>query len=231
MNLLSNKKILFIAPKFFGYEKEIIRKLTELGAEVDYFDERPENSFFMKTFIRLNLKKLINQKINHYYESILRKINSKTYDFVFFIVPETIRINHLKKLKQIQPSSKFILYMWDSIKNKKNVIDLIEYFDKIYTFDREDLNLFNNIEFMPLFYIDDYKKIGSNNNYKYDLCFIGTAHSDRYKLLSEIQKQSMRMGLNTFYFLYLSNKRIFWFKKLFDSKFRKAKIDEFSFSL
>ena len=37
---LSGKNILFIAPAFFGYEKKIAEKMTNLGAEVDYFDDR-----------------------------------------------------------------------------------------------------------------------------------------------------------------------------------------------
>jgi hypothetical protein len=77
---LNNKNVLFISPKFFGYELEIKKELESQGARVDYYDERPKNSAFMKALIRLNLKKIIAKQIDRYYQNILIKAEEKKYD-------------------------------------------------------------------------------------------------------------------------------------------------------
>ena len=73
---LHGKKILFLSVSFFNYEKAIVNRLNELGAEVDFYDERPSNSNFSKGIIRLN-KKFYHLKINTYYNRILNEIKDK----------------------------------------------------------------------------------------------------------------------------------------------------------
>ena len=45
---LEGKKVLFFSVKTFNLEKSIVKKIEELGAFVDYFDERPNNNNFTK---------------------------------------------------------------------------------------------------------------------------------------------------------------------------------------
>ena len=45
--IFQDKNILLFAPSFFGYELEIINQLSKEGANIDYFDERPNNSNLM----------------------------------------------------------------------------------------------------------------------------------------------------------------------------------------
>lgn len=52
------KKVLLIAPVFFGYYKEIIRELELLGYEVDYICDAPSNSNISKALGRID-KRLI----------------------------------------------------------------------------------------------------------------------------------------------------------------------------
>ena len=40
--ILKNKKILFIAPIYYDYEKIIINKMEEMGASVKFFSEKRE---------------------------------------------------------------------------------------------------------------------------------------------------------------------------------------------
>lgn len=226
---LEGKKVLFIAPKFFGYEIEIKKEMENLGAKVSYYDERPQNSNVMKALIRLNLKKIVENKIDEYFNTIINESKNVKYDFVFFIVPETISVKQLCTLKTLQKNAEFILYMWDSIRNKKNTKELIKYFDKIYTFDETDLEENKEFIFRPLFYINDYKYIRKNNNIKNDICFIGTAHSDRYHLLKNIEKQAIKKNLTCFYYFYFPSKIYFWLRRAFDSNFKNVKYKDFSF--
>ena len=112
MNLDSfkNKKILFISIKTFNYELEIANKLTELGAKVDYFDERPSNSVLVKGIIRLK-PSFIQKKISIYYKEILKKIEGEKYDFFLLVKGEAIPTFFLEKLK-FSIRNLNIMFLW-----------------------------------------------------------------------------------------------------------------------
>ena len=68
--MIKHKNILYFGPKFFGYEIEIQKTLKFLGGDVDFYDERPKNSFLIRVLIRLNLKFLLNRIIRKYYVDV-----------------------------------------------------------------------------------------------------------------------------------------------------------------
>ena len=90
----------------------------------------------------------------------------------------------LKEFKRRNPNCVFIFYTWDSFKNNPNAVSILEYFDKKFTFDTNDA-IKHNLNFRPLFFIDRYGEI-VNKKIKYNLLFLGTAHSDRYKISDNI---------------------------------------------
>ena len=108
---LKNKKVLFFSVKTFGIEKEIIAKLNYFGASVDFFDERPSNSIFVKGLIRLK-KNLYKRQIKKYYEKILLEIKENFYDFLLVNRGEVIPQFFLKELKKKQQKCFFIFYTW-----------------------------------------------------------------------------------------------------------------------
>lgn len=226
MKDLSDKNILMLSPKFFGYEKEIQRALKLLGAQVTWFDERPSNSFLTKVTIRLN-KKIIRRKIERYYEDILRQLILKKsrFDYLLIISPEALSAELLNRFRSNFKEAKFIIYMWDSLANKE-ALELLPLADKVLTFDANDAIKYNLI-FRPLFYTDSYKF--SNRKYLYDLLFIGTAHSDRYDLVKRLLLQlPSDFGVKTYFFL--SSRTLYWTKKIFDPDFRRIKYSDVSFT-
>ena len=80
----------------------------------------------------------------------------------------------LKKMKNKQNKAKFILYMWDSFSNKLHSKDLISYFDKCLTFNREDADNYS-MSFRPLFFIDEYNAdlVSEKTDCDIDIGFIG----------------------------------------------------------
>ncbi len=52
MNSLKEKKVLFFAPKFFGYENAIKEEIERQGAIVHLYDERCNPSSLEKIIIR-----------------------------------------------------------------------------------------------------------------------------------------------------------------------------------
>ena len=227
---LEGKKVLFFAPKFFGYDLAISQKMIELGADVLQFDERPKNNFLTKALIRID-RNIIKQTIFKYYKEILNSTQNEKFDFVFVVNLEAMTPEIVELLRKQQPQAKFILYMWDSIKNKKSAQLAFKLFDWCYSFDKNDSKTLPNVGFRPLFFIDEFdsRKWGQSIPNIYDLCFIGTVHSDRYNLVNSIKKQAENLGLKTYFYLYFHNKILFFYKKIRDIKFYNARFSAFQF--
>lgn len=226
---LRNKRILFFSPKFFEYEMKIKEKLEQMGSTVDFYDERPSNTFFTKALLRID-SKFLTKLVNEYYKSIIDKVKENEYDYIFFIKGESVTIEVLKMLRENFQKCKMILYLWDSVKNIKNIDEKLNCFDEAFTFDIVDAKRFNSLKFRPLFYLDEYSYQDSYDNYKYDCCFIGTIHTDRYTLIKKIKNDLESRGLNTFFYMYIPAKQLYYFRKIFNSSFRRTSLDNFHFS-
>jgi hypothetical protein len=133
------------------------------------------------------------------------------------INPESISLKILNRIKGNVNAAEYILYMWDSFSNKKHAKKIIQFFDKIVTFDPDDARKMN-IMFRPLFFCS--QKHTSNTKQKtIDISFIGTGHSDRAKIINTIQKQWNGLDLNCFFYLYLQTPLIFYWNKLTNKSF------------
>ena len=223
-----NKSILLICPNFFNYDKEIKKCLENQGANVELFDERPKNSFLVKVIIRIGLNFFIKKNINDHYQSLFKSIKHKKYDDILIISPEVIDEPKLNIIKSLQPQARFILYMWDSFNNKKNSSALLDFFDKRVTFDKQDAEKYK-MQFLPLFYCNLYSDIKKNEKYTYDLCFIGTAHSDRYEIVKKIEALGKKHNLSTYTYFYLPNSIMYWVRKLFLKSYKYGNIKDFFF--
>ena len=227
---LSGKTVLLLAPKFFGYELEIKKELENFGARVIYFDERPKNDFFTKVFIRLNLKSFISKRIDDYYKNIIQEIKDESIDYLFLVDVETVPLKFIEKTILMNPKLKVLTYFWDSVKNRKKSLEYLAYSNKFSSFDLKDAEADIRIEFLPLFYIDDYKNIANiENELVYDISFIGTVHSDRYKIIKKIERQAKELDLKTYFYFYSPSKILFFFQKLFKKDFKYIKWKDVSF--
>jgi len=229
MQEINGKNILLLAPSYFGYDLEIKNTLKKLGANVYHYDERPKNDFFTKVFIRLNLKKIIQKNIDSYYEKIIQNTRDLKLDYLLLINPEAIDNKKIEKIKQYHSNIKVLIYMWDSIKNKKKSLELLKNSDKFFTFDSEDEKNYKDILFLPLFYIDDYKNISISSNYEYDFAFIGTIHSDRYNIVKKIEKFSQENNLKIYFYFYSPSRILFFLQRLFKKDFRNIDRNDISY--
>jgi hypothetical protein len=228
---LINKKILLFAPNFFGYDVEIKSRLEELGAKVDLYDERPSSNFFVKAAIRIK-KELLLSLTEKYFDKILKSNAVKNYDYVFIVKGEVINSKIIRKYKSVFSKAKFVLYLFDSIENYKSIITCLNYFDVVMSFDRSDADKYPDIKFRPLFYVHDFESIDHPDdilNYKYDILFVGTIHSDRWAYLERVKKESIRLGLRVCYYLYVQSIFIFIFKKIFVKGFKTLRSKDVHF--
>lgn len=221
------KRIFFLSVKLFNYENIIADKMRSLGAIVDYYDERPANSIFVKGIIRLN-RNFYKKKIINYYNSILLKIENKKYDYFFLIKGEVVSAFFIKKLKELNPNITLLYYTFDSFKNNSNAVSILKYFDRKFTFDCKDAEDYG-LELRPLFFSDDYAYSEPKSDYDMDLLFIGTAHSDRYVISESVANWCKNNDLKNYAFYYSPSRLVFLFFKLFDSSFKKFNYNKISF--
>ena len=226
---LDGKKILFIAPAFFGYEIKIADKMVALGAKVDFYDERSITKSYEKALLKIN-PQIFRKKTIKYYNQILEKKDGVDYDYVFVIKCEMMPIDIIEKMKNQFSKAIFCLYLYDSLNNIKGIKKKLRYFDRVLSFDLEDTKKDSKMIFRPLFFVDEYKKVFNNQKkYKFDVSFIGTIHSDRYKVIKAIKELSNKNNHQYYFYCYLQSKFIYYLYKFTKSEFRGVTKSEFRF--
>lgn len=224
---LSGKNIIFFSVQTFNLEREIKTKLEKLGANVFYYDERPSNSNFTKGIIRLK-RSFYQAKIDNYYKAILENTKNTKFDFLFVNRGEVIPAFFLIKFRQIHPECEFIFYTWDSFTNHTHPTTILNYFDRRLTFDPEDATKYN-INFRPLFYLDAFRDM-SSEKIENDILFLGTAHSDRYRISVEIMNWALGCKLTMFCYYYMHGRLVYLYKRLFDKTFKQFDYRRLSFT-
>ena len=228
MKILDGKRVLIFAPSFFGYEKKIVEKLTEFGAKVMFFDERPSNTTFGKAIVRLN-KKVASHMINKYYKKIEGELVGKEYDSILFFQAEATPRWFLENIFSKYKTSCKILYLWDSVSDKPDNISNIDLYDEVFTFDPHDAQRFS-LRFRPLFYDDSYlKEVDRHKSIQYDFSFIGTVRKDRYDIMQRLKKSAQEIGQRYFVFYYLQSKLMFYYFKYLKKDFVNGRVADFSF--
>lgn len=225
-------KLLLIMPKFFDYPEIIVNELNEMGYEVDFFDDRPSTNAWIKAAIRIN-KNLIGTYIKKYFESVMKTVRSKKYDVVFLISGQSLSFSEsmINEIKLCQKDAKFVLYQWDSQTNFPYIKQVQKYFDKCYSFDRRDIEETPSLKFLPLFYSRKYEEIGkrNNTNFKYDFCFVGTAHPKKYKFIKMMSEQLKSVYPNQFIYFFFPSPIVYFYRKIMNNELRKAKYNEFHY--
>lgn len=221
LDFLDSKKILIIAPSFFGYDKAISKILSDNGATVKLYNDRPSNSFLTKSLIRIN-RKLLSKKTNDYYDRIIEENAGTKFDEILVIRGEALSASRIETIKRTFPSARLKLYLWDSMKYNPNAKNIYTLFHNVYSFDREDTFNYNGIEFLPLFYSRHFKKVGhyEEQQFNFDACFIGTVHTDRYKVLEKIHEHCKENGIRLFMYCFYPSKTLNRIRSLIDPGFR-----------
>lgn len=224
-----DKSILFISPKFFNYEVEICRYLSKKGASVLFFDDRPSNTSLIKAAVRLNnfASKTI---VSIYYFNLLRKVKTKTFDYLLVIKGEAMPLFFLEEIRILNPKAKFIYYTYDSFQNFSKSNEFYQKFEYKYSFEASNIPLNLGFKDRPLFYLEDFERISKlNSNKEIDLLFVGTLHSDRYEILNKLKTDLENHGFRVYFFFYLSGRLQFYYNKVFNKSFKNVIIEDISF--
>ncbi len=225
------RQILLIAPRFFGYETKIVEHLQGLGAEVQFLDERPGNSFFIKALIRIR-SPLARPIIRRYYRTALDVLKKKCFDDILIISPECCDEAVLCNIRRTQPKARVILYMWDALAHKGwkgiRAITFVSKFDRALSFDDVDAAKFGMI-LRPLFYSTTVGQ-PDPDGLTYTFSFIGTIHSDRFRVLKSLSHCAQTRNLKTFVHPYLPSRILYWLFRLTKPEFRGISLETFAYS-
>lgn len=200
--MLFGKKILIIMPKYYGYEYYIQEVFTKLGAEVYLIYENIDFINYFYRFVYVYMKQYKTQFQKLYYERKLKQI-TKDIDVVFVIRGSSLNNDILEMMKRDFSKAEFIMYQWDSVKNNIGCLNISQYFEKIFTFDKNDAKKFG-WQYRPLFYVNELccerKKYLERS---IDVTYIGLLHSQRAKMMCILKEIEKNSNLKFYFYLYL----------------------------
>lgn len=185
LGLRKKMKILIIGKPFYNYHEIIANEFRLMKDTVTFISDSPKNHFFIK---RLFGSKIEKRYIERYHKRLFKSKIEKDFDLILVLVGRYLTKDFMAKLKEMNPSSKFVLYLWDDIGRVDNFNLLKDFYDKIYSFDLNDCKNYN-ITFLPLFYSRDYKL--GNYNKNIDIYGAFSDHSERKKIAYKIISQSI----------------------------------------
>lgn len=225
--MVAGDKVLFFA--LTGYSSGIVKKMKDIGLEVDYFNDKPNDGVVCKTLGRYKVP-FYDRVLEKYYQEVIHSVEHKEYDYIWVLRGEYTPINSIKLLREKFPNAKLILYMWDSITNNAKIEKKWSYYDRVITFDRKDyLQYKENLEFLPLYYYEDCIPETHVKEKVYDIGFIGTGHGDRILIANAIKNQCEEKGLSFYSFMFLPHKLVYLYNKLTNPAFKNARMDDFSY--
>lgn len=225
---IRGKRILFFSPAFFRYEYMIADKMREMGATVDMYDVRSVTSALDRALLKIS-PAIFKRRSQKYYEDIIEQNRNKDYDYILIVKCDMTPASILEKFREVYPNAKLCLNLWDSVENIPGVTEKFKYFDTLHSFDLNDCEKYPVLKFRPLFFGDQFRKKGHEGDYKYDISFCGTIHSDRYAVIKQVQKIAEEKNLKCYWFLYLQSKFIYKFYKVTKKEFIGTDESIFSF--
>ncbi|MBO3273560.1 hypothetical protein, partial [Hymenobacter defluvii] len=150
--VFENKNVLFIGVKFYEYHLAIKQKMEQYGAAVSFFAER-DTSILYGIVNRL-LPQRIDSFQKMHYESILKAIAKKKFDYLLVVRGYRMPLSFVKTVKARNPGIKTIMYQWDANVNSAYLnldeeYNLIPEFDKVFSFDYKDVEQNPWIKYSP----------------------------------------------------------------------------------
>jgi hypothetical protein len=225
---LRGRKILVISPRFFGYERRIVDNMVSRGATVEWLDERPGNSTALKALTRLSPSAMAPLARRHYGRALAR-MAGRQFDDILLVNPESSTPDTIRRFRSQFAGSRLLLYMWDSFGNKprSDPRAFVGLFDRALTFDPVDAEQYG-ISFRPLFYSEEPEPQAVSGQ-EFAFSFIGTIHSDRYRVLRAMCRQADEAGLRYFVYPFLQSRLVYWRFRFTKGEFRGTRPADFHF--
>lgn len=179
---INKESLLFFGVGFHQYNNYLVDYLSRKYELCHYGtgEFKKDHRFFM-CWARY-FPTIVRDKYRLCLTNYIKLTQDRHFDYVLVLKGTYFQDNHIELLKRLHPESKFVLYLWDSLKNMENADVLRRHFKTIFSFDTVDCRRYD-FKLRPLFYLDSNK----TQCRKFDISFIGNAHSDRLERLQELK--------------------------------------------
>lgn len=180
-------KITLITLDNWGFNSLIVNELREQGHSVEHIDfnkflysyptkiQRTKN-LIRKTILKRNVKK------EHLHLEILKRLDSLEFQDIILMIKADYLLP--KTIKAIKPNcTKFISFFNDNYNRAPNIKNIYSYFDKVYSFEKEDVERFN-FEFITNFIYKEFSL--SITNEEVAVFNISTYDLKRLQIIEEI---------------------------------------------
>lgn len=194
---MTKKSILFICPIFYNYHDLIKNELIRQGYDVSFHTERSYG--FLYAFIKNFIPRLENSFQKWHLKRVLKKNSHKKFDILLVVKGYNLPVFFIQELEARNPGIRKIMYQWDSNANNP-FFHLIDYFDRVISFDYMDCQQNTQLDYVPLFYIED--KTKNSDAIRYQYLFIGVYTPYRYEVahkLSQFAKANHQSFLISLY--------------------------------
>ena len=224
--LLTPPRVLLIAPRFFGYDREISDALRRNGYQVDLLPDRPFDNPIAKAVMRLRPELGGHHLSQAFFERRIEELGRNTYAIILVIQGEGVTARTLQRLRAMYPLARLVYYTWDSVDNKPFFRRNLPLYDCCFTFDPIDA-LKYDMKFRPLFFSSGFD-ILCQEDFDYDVSFIGTVHSDRFKIVQSLIAQ-VPTGTQTFVYFYMQARWMYHFRRYCTRTIVGSRIDDFNY--
>ena len=221
---LVGKRLLFVAPRFFGYDRDIGGELTRRGAHVVRLYDRPFDTPLMTAATRLAPNLLAKLAFPRYSQVIEQE--TRPFDIVFVVNGQTVSSRFLDEVRRTSPRALFILYLWDALRNRISVIPQLAKYDRVFGFDRSDARQYG-FTYRPLFFTPVFENERSDPSF-YDISFVGTAHTDRASIVHAVDS-NLSSDISRLWYLYLQAPWVRSYYACRSNKFRQVPLDFFRY--
>jgi hypothetical protein len=209
---------LLISPSFFGYYKKIIEEVELRGEKIFWINDWPSTNFWIKALIRF-LPFFMKAYCNSYFREKFESLKGESFTRIVVIKGESLSEDSIRLLRSLCPTAQFIIYFWDSYLNMDpRASQKVSLFDKAFSFDLDDTLNDSRLVYRPLFFLNNYRLIANEKPAVASALFVGTMHSDRYKVLKLISANfPENFGFTRL--MFFPSVWAYWFKKIFDSSY------------
>ncbi len=226
---MKEKTIVFIAPEFFNFHRQIQTALELAGNKVHFIPDRPSKNALIKIFIR-KARFFLKGYLDSHFRAKAAEIQADSADEIFIIRGEGLSETALLELKSRFPRARVQLYLWDSVARSRGCMELIPHADQAWTYDSRDAKKYPELKFTLNFYVLSDSLLGKKapvRDFDWELVFFGTAHGDRLKVLSRIG-YALPKDIRFYVFLYFQSPIMYYARKFFDPAFRYFRKDQLS---
>jgi hypothetical protein len=203
---------LLVCPTFFGYDQCIQAALERRGHSVVLWGDRASNSALHKLLLRL-FPVMVARWSEEHFARRLRALDCSAVDTVLVVKGEALSPTTIRSLRAAMPNAMIHLYLWDGIENAQHAVRIGRFFDTISTFDPCDAYA-RGWRHRPLFVRSVPLDESDQGSRDHDWVFIGTIHSDRYRVLRRFVARNP--SLRGFAHGYLPGRMMWWARHLTD---------------